>query len=327
MNDVRSSPKGRPSSFEDEYEDEITSVSNPPATEARLPTRGPRPRDRATLTLVTGPNAGSIFTLTDDENFIGRARECAIRIDDAGISRQHARIVRQAERTFWLEDMRSRNGTFVGGSKITRHRLSEGDRLGIGPAVELRFAFTDAAEEDMLRRLYESSVLDALTGAFNRKHFAERLAGELAYARRHEAQLSLLMFDLDHFKRINDTLGHLAGDHVLRSVAALVKRTLRTEDIFARYGGEEFAILARGIDLERAYSMGERVRTTVAGARIDFEGAHVPVTISLGAASLACCGPNAIGDALIGKADERLYAAKRGGRNRTVAHPVDPPTK
>jgi two-component system cell cycle response regulator len=320
MSDVRSPLKGgRPSSFEEEYEDEVTSVSAPPMTEARLPARGPKLRDRATLTLVTGPSAGSIFTLTSDENTIGRARECSIRIDDGGISRQHARIVRQAPGVFWLEDLEARNGTVVGGSKISKHRLSEGDRLGIGPSIELRFAFTDAVEEDMLRRLYESSVLDALTGAFNRKHFAERLAGELAYARRHDAELSLLMFDLDHFKRINDTRGHLAGDHVLRGVAALVKRTLRAEDIFARYGGEEFAILARGIDIERAYLLGERLRTTVASARIEFDGAHVPVTISVGAASLVCCGPGAAGDALIGKTDERMYAAKRGGRNRTVA--------
>jgi diguanylate cyclase (GGDEF)-like protein len=318
MNDVRPPLRlGRPSSFEEEYEDEITSVSAPPATENRLPARGPKLRDRATLTLVTGPSAGSIYTLTSEETHIGRARECAIRIDDAGISRLHARIV-QADGGFWLEDLDSRNGTFVAGSKVKRHRLAEGDRLGIGPAVELRFAFTDAVEEDMLRRLYESSVLDALTGAFNRKHFAERLAGELAYARRHDAQLTLLMFDLDHFKRINDTLGHLAGDHVLRSVSALVKRTLRTEDIFARYGGEEFAILARGIDIERAYLMGERIRTMVSGAKIYFDGKHVPVTISLGAASLACCGQAATGEALIGKADERMYAAKRAGRNRTV---------
>jgi diguanylate cyclase (GGDEF)-like protein len=318
MNDVRSSPRGgRPSSFEDEYEDEVTSVSAPPATEARLPVRGPRTRDRATLTLVTGPHAGSIYTLTADEITIGRARECTIRIDDGGISRQHAKIV-QSGGEYWLEDLRSRNGTFVAGSKITRHRLTEGDRLGIGPAVELRFAFTDAAEEDMLRRLYESSVLDALTGAFNRKHFADRLAGELAYAKRHATELSLLMFDLDHFKRVNDTFGHLAGDHVLRSVAALVKRTLRTEDIFARYGGEEFAILARGIDIERAYLMGERIRTTVAAAKVEFEGQTIPVTISLGTASLACCGPAATGEALIAKTDERMYAAKRAGRNRTV---------
>jgi two-component system cell cycle response regulator len=318
MNDVRSPPKGvRSSSFDDEFEDEITSVSNPPATEARLPARGPKPRDRATLTLVTGPNAGSIFTLTDEESVIGRARECAVRIDDAGISRQHARIVR-LDGGFWLEDLESRNGTFVAGAKIDRHRLAEGDRLGIGPAVELRFALTDAVEEDMLRRLYESSVLDALTGAFNRKHFSERLQGELAYARRHDAQLSLLMFDIDHFKRINDSHGHLAGDHVLRGVANMVKRTLRTEDIFARYGGEEFAILARGIDIERAFLLGERVRTTVANARFEFEGKHIPVTISLGTASLTCCGPAAGGDALIGKADERMYSAKRAGRNRTV---------
>ena len=160
-------------------------------------------------------------------------------------------------------------------------------------------------------------MLDALTGAYNRKHFAERLTSELAYAKRHKTPLSLLMFDLDHFKRINDTLGHLGGDHVLRSVAALVKKTLRAEDVFARYGGEEFAIIARGIDVEKAFLFGERVRAIIEMARLEFNKTPIPVTVSVGAASLVCCtDPSA--DGLVAKADERLYAAKRGGRNRTV---------
>jgi diguanylate cyclase (GGDEF)-like protein len=160
-------------------------------------------------------------------------------------------------------------------------------------------------------------VQDALTGAYNRKHFAERLASELAYAKRHKAPLSMLIFDLDHFKRVNDSLGHLGGDQVLRTVAALVKRTLRAEDVFARYGGEEFAIIARGTDVDQAFLFAERVRGMVEHARIDFNGNPIPVTVSIGVASLVCLAePTA--DGLIAKADERLYAAKRGGRNRSV---------
>src|SRR6185503_3769110 len=153
--------------------------------------------------------------------------------------------------------------------------------------------------------LYESSVLDALTGAYNRKHFEERLVSEVAYAKRHGTPLSLLMLDLDHFKRINDTYGHLGGDHVLRTVGGLVKKTLRVEDIFARYGGEEFAIIARGIDVDKAYLFAERVRITVETAKIEFNRLLVPVTISLGVASLMCCGEKATAESLIGKADER----------------------
>jgi two-component system, cell cycle response regulator len=127
------------------------------------------------------------------------------------------------------------------------------------------------------------------------------------------------MFDLDHFKKVNDTLGHLGGDHVLRTVGALVKRALRVEDIFARYGGEEFAIIARGIDVSHGYLLAERVRITVETARVDFGGVRVPITVSLGVASLACCAEGAASDTLIAKADERLYVAKGSGRNRTVS--------
>jgi diguanylate cyclase (GGDEF)-like protein len=290
----------------------------PPTLEARRIVQSSRMVARATLTLVSGPNAGAIYPLLLDENVIGRAKDVAIRIDDPGISRKHARIVRSGDQLYVLEDLESRNGTFVRGNKVAQHTLAEGDRLALGPSVEFRFGYTDEAEEGLLRRLYESSVLDPLTGAYNRKHFAERLASELAYAKRHKTPLSLLMFDIDHFKRVNDTLGHLAGDHVLRDVAGLVKKTLRAEDVFARYGGEEFAVIARGIDVERAFRFGERVRTIVEAARIEFNKTAIPVTVSVGVASIVCCGGDPTGDALIAKADERLYVAKRGGRNRTI---------
>jgi two-component system cell cycle response regulator len=288
----------------------------PPTLEARrlsIPARS----SRATLTLVSGPNAGAIYPLLLEESVIGRTKECAIRIEDPDISRRHARILRRGPESYVLEDLGSRNGTFVRGNRITSQPLGEGDRLAIGPGVEFRFGFTDEAEEGLLRRLYESSVLDALTGTYNRKHFAERLTSELAYAKRHSAPVSMLMLDLDNFKRVNDSFGHLGGDHVLRTVAALVKRTLRAEDVFARYGGEEFAIIARGIDVVQALLFAERVRGIIEAARIEFNQVRVPVTVSVGVASLVCCAdPSA--DGLIAKADERLYAAKRSGRNRSV---------
>ncbi len=308
---------GRPGFFDEEFQEEETSVSSLTVAGKRPP-KAPAPRDRATLTRMSGPTAGAIFSLVEDENVIGRARECSVRVDDSGISRKHAQILREQPRVFVLSDLGSRNGTFVNGVRIERHRLAESDRVAVGPNVEFRFAFTDAAEEDMLRRLYESSVQDALTGAFNRKHFSERLSGEIAYAKRHDTPLSLLIFDLDHFKAVNDSLGHLGGDHVLRSVAAAVHHTLRAEDVLARYGGEEFAIIARGIDVDKAYLFGERVRTTVEAAPIEWNLAPVRVTISVGVAALSCCGESGSADGLVAKADERLYRAKRNGRNRTV---------
>ena len=309
----------RPSGFSDaDFEEEVTSVSAPPTAAGQALPKANPVRDRATLTLLSGPSAGSIHSLLMDVVHIGRGKECAVKVDDPGISRTHARVVRAGPGSYTIEDLGSRNGTFVNGDRILKQALAEGDCISAGPSTEFRFGFTNEAEEGLLRRLYESSVLDALTGAFNRKHFTERLTGEIAYARRHKTPLSLIMFDLDHFKRVNDSLGHLGGDHVLRSVAGLVKRTLRAEDVFARYGGEEFAVIARGIDVERAYLFAERIRTTVAAARVEFNRTNVPITVSLGAASLDCCGDAQGNEALVAKADERLYAAKRAGRNRTI---------
>jgi diguanylate cyclase (GGDEF)-like protein len=312
-------PFARPSGFSDaDFDEEVTSVSAAPVLPGRSGTMVAPVRDRATLTLVSGPNAGALHSLLLEINVVGRGKECNVRVDDPGISRTHARIVRQSPGSYVVEDIDSRNGTFVNAERIARQVLAEGDRIGLGHAVELRFGFTDVDEEARLRQLYESSVLDGLTGAFNRKHFNERIHGEIAYARRHATPLSLILFDLDHFKRINDTLGHLGGDHVLRSIAGLVKRTLRAEDVFARYGGEEFAIIARGIDVQRAFMFAERIRTTVLAARIEFNRTNVPVTISLGVASLDCCADAEGDEALVAKADERLYAAKEAGRNRAV---------
>ena len=104
---------------------------------------------------------------------------------------------------------------------------------------------------------------DALTRAHNRRYLVERLGSEIAYARRHVTHLALIMFDLDHFKRVNDTHGHLAGDEVLREVAALVSRLIRAEDVFARFGGEEFVVLVRGIEHDNATRFAERMRSAV----------------------------------------------------------------
>jgi diguanylate cyclase (GGDEF)-like protein len=319
MSDVRKPPGGRPPSFDDDFEEEVTSVGKLPVLDGR--SKPPASlRDRATFTVVSGPSAGAIYSLLAEENVIGRGKECSIRVIDSGISRRHARVVRQGPGKYVVEDLGSSNGTFVNGLLIDGQQpVTEGDRVGVGPSIELRFGFTDEAEEGALRRLYESSVLDALTGAYNRKHFEERLASEVAYAKRHGTPLCLLMFDLDHFKRVNDTYGHLGGDHVLRTVGTLVKRTLRVEDIFARYGGEEFAIIARGIDVTKGYLFAERVRITMETSKIEFNGLLIPVTVSLGVASLACCAEGATADDLIGKTDERLYVAKGTGRNRTVS--------
>jgi diguanylate cyclase (GGDEF)-like protein len=187
----------------------------------------------------------------------------------------------------------------------------------VGPNVVLRFALVDSTEEGLARQLYEASTRDSLTRAFNRRHFGERLASEVAYAVRHESHVGVLLMDIDHFKRVNDTHGHLAGDFVLRVVAAQIARTIRLEDTFARYGGEEFVILCRGIDETRLGAFGERIRRAVEKIPLMWESQELRVTISIGVSTLdQLDGDRATGETMLALADERLYTAKRLGRNR-----------
>jgi diguanylate cyclase (GGDEF)-like protein len=273
--------------------------------------------DRHVLVRMDSANVGQVFSLGDDEWTIGRHMSSTVVLADDGVSRRHARIVPE-EGGYTLEDLGSANGTFVAGERIARHQLSDGDVFQLGPTVLFRYAHTDASQERMLLKLYEASVRDALTGAYNREHFEERLKVEVAYARRHETIVSMVMFDLDHFKKVNDTYGHPAGDAVLVAVAERVRKAMRTEDVFARYGGEEFAVILRGIDLAGAAHVGERLRQITAAQPVPVAAIAIPVTMSVGCATLSDC-PEPSTTALVAIADRRLYAAKRSGRNRCIA--------
>jgi two-component system cell cycle response regulator len=268
--------------------------------------------DRGTLTMVSGNEAGSVYRLTVS-TMVGRSPDCEIQIDHAGVSRRHARIVREAETEYVVQDLGSRNGVTVRGRPVTRCRLVDGDRIGFGPMF-FRFALADEREEQALRQRYEFSVVDGLTGALNRKHFDDRLVGELAYAKRHASELLLLILDVDHFKAVNDRLGHQAGDSVLRQLATGIKTILRAEDVFARYGGEEFATIARGIPGKEALGFADRIRHLVEKTRFVHENNSIAITVSIGVATLADCKEPSV-DQLIRAADAGLYAAKASGRN------------
>ncbi len=274
-------------------------------------------RDRATLLRMDGVHAGQIHLLGRDAFRIGRHPKNELRVEDTGISRCHA-CIEWEDGGHAIRDLDSRNGTFVGGAPVTRKKLVDGDRIQLGPRVGFRYSVTDSSHNELLQRLYESSTRDALTGAYNRKHFEERLATEVAYGLRHNAETSLVLFDIDHFKRINDSYGHQTGDAVLRHVAATAVRRLRTEDVLARFGGEEFAVILRGTSRLGAGLVAERLRTLIAALPAIVDNQPIPVTISAGCASLECCAERS-GHQLIAAADRRLYRAKNGGRNRVVA--------
>jgi diguanylate cyclase (GGDEF)-like protein len=270
-------------------------------------------RDKACLIVLRGANVGEMYKLSKHESIVGRGQNVDVEILDDGASRRHAQIKMTDEGPI-IEDLGSRNGTYVNGERISMPvTLHEGDKIQLSSQTILKFTYQDRLDESFQRRMYESALRDGLTKAFNRKYFLDRLEREFRFARRHHQPLTLVMLDLDHFKKVNDTRGHLCGDHVLGAVAQFIQHAIRSEDVFARYGGEEFAIICRAIEPEQAFTFAERLRAGVQAMEIRFENDIVPITISLGIAG----STEAMNDhmALLAAADEALYAAKRAGRN------------
>jgi two-component system cell cycle response regulator len=288
-----------------------------------LPPRPPTEKNRALLTLLTGPLQGTIIQLdARGELTLGRSKQASVLIPDPGLSRVHARVFRRESPTrtdFYSEDCGSTNGTFVASQRISAPTvLSDGDRIGLGRRTVLRFSLQDALEEEALLRVHESALRDRLTGAYNRGAFDDRLNNEFSTSQRRGTPLALVLFDIDHFKRLNDTYGHQAGDTVLHQVAQCVQSTLRPEDVLARYGGEEFAVILKSVSSRSAHVMAERVRVAVEDHETEWNGAPIRATVSVGVVH-APSAKSVEGPAqLIATADAALYEAKHQGRNRVV---------
>jgi two-component system, cell cycle response regulator len=270
----------------------------------------------AYLIVVAGrTSAGKMFKLDRPEMVIGRSADADIPLDDEGVSRRHAKIVARGDGTLQLVDLNSTNGTFSNGERVEAQALHDGDKIQIGSATILKFSYQDSFDEELQKNLYESATRDGLTRLYNKKFFVEALKKEFSYCLRHRVPLSLVMFDIDHFKRINDTYGHPAGDYVLARVAGRIEEAIRAEDIFARFGGEEFALLLREAAEDKAFILAERLRRVIEVAEFAYNGQPVRVTVSAGVATLAP-GEFADVDAFLAAADRHLYRAKQAGRNR-----------
>jgi diguanylate cyclase (GGDEF)-like protein len=269
-------------------------------------------RAKACLIVLTGDSIGRIYRLEKSSIVIGRAADCDIVLTDAGVSRKHARLIQSPSRRVVLEDLGSRNGSFVNGEPCSGHSLNDGDRIQIGSITILKFSYQDELEDKLSRQLYESAVRDALTDAYNKRFFIEELGRAVSYARRRNEPLSIIVLDVDHFKRLNDTHGHLAGDAVLKQLAARLMATLRHEEVMCRIGGEEFAVIARGTNEKSAAVLAERLRTIAEETTVPYQATEIRATISLGFDTL---GAHRTGEELVEAADRALYAAKRAGRN------------
>jgi len=295
-----------------EDEGESTRITNLSSLEQEL--RARRQQVHAYLVVLAGTNQGEMHRIEGPETVVGRAMSTQLRLNDDGISRRHCRVLSIAGRVI-IEDLGSANGTLVNGEMVQHHELKEGDKIRLGATTMLKFTYQDKLDETFQQQMYDAALRDGLTKLYNKKFFLDRLETEFAYAKRHKTMLSLVLFDVDHFKKVNDVHGHLAGDAVLVHLARITQAMIRTEDVAARYGGEEFAIICRGIPLLNAGIVGERLRTAVAQEAFDCQGKRLPVTISVGVAAL----PEAVvgtGAELVGQADVALYEAKNSGRNR-----------
>jgi diguanylate cyclase (GGDEF)-like protein len=269
------------------------------------------------MVCIHGLDAGKPTELVLTETIVGRAANAGLRLQASQISRHHAKLL-------WMggyhvvEDMNSANGTFVGGVRVTRQRLTPGDVVQFGASIAFRYCVMDTTQKDLMEQLYTSSVMDALTGAFNREYFNSAIVAEIQQAQNAGLSLSFLMVDIDHFKHINDTHGHQSGDAVLTELVNRIQHCLRPADVLCRYGGEEFALILRSTQMPQAIEFAERVRNVVGKTSFAIGEVRLSVTISVGCASMECCAePSA--EELIRIADRRLYAAKHAGRNRVVA--------
>ncbi|HVE85643.1 MAG TPA: GGDEF domain-containing protein [Myxococcales bacterium] len=270
---------------------------------------------RAYLIVVAGKSSvGKMFPITGDL-VIGRAGSADIVLDDDGVSRRHARVRLLPSGNVEMEDLNSTNGTYFQGERITSQVLKDGDKVQIGSTAVLKFSYQDQLEEALQKNLYESATRDGLTRLYNKKYFQEALEKEFAYADRHKAPLAVVMLDVDHFKKVNDTYGHPAGDYVLQKLAQVILDLVRAEDVVARYGGEEMALILRQSTEEAANRCAERIRSEVAKTDFNHQGTRMPVTVSVGVATTLDKAATSASD-LVSIADGYLYRAKRGGRNR-----------
>jgi two-component system cell cycle response regulator len=299
-------------------EDETIAVSASRKSQEIVP---PVLQQRTVIKVLTGNEAGRVHVVTVDELgelIVGRATTCDLRIDDTSLSRQHCRI-RKTNGAYFVEDLGSRNGTQVDGMRIKAPMLLEdGALIQLAAGTIIMFSHQEDLEVQAEQRLYASAVLDPLTGLHNRRHLDARLKSEFAFASRHQTPLSVLLIDIDHFKKINDTHGHAGGDAALKILAERLQRVVRTEDIVARYGGEEFAVVARGIEATGALLLAERIRETVMKIQLPHEGTLITFTISVGVTTMSRERVFDSVASVLKAADDGLYKAKDAGRNRSV---------
>lgn len=270
----------------------------------------------AFLVMVRGAEIGRRITLTDEAATIGRDPESTIALKHDSISRYHAKV-EVYEGGHRVVDNMSTNGTYRNQNQVQGSaQLTSGDYIQVGDTI-LKYLCGDNIEAAFHEEIYRLTIEDSLTQIANKRALNDFLDKEFARAKRYQRDLTVIMVDLDHFKRVNDSFGHLMGDFVLREMAKIIGTRIRKEEMFARYGGEEFCIVLPEMNSEKASTFAETLRTLIMAHSFEFEGNTLKMTASLGVAELTA----EMGrfEDLVGLADENLYRAKREGRNKVMS--------
>lgn len=281
-------------------------------------------RKNACLVQYSGAKLGKRYPLIDQANVVGRSPTVQIIINEASVSRQHARFLLMGEQVM-LEDMGSSNGTFVNDARVQNGvQLKDGDIIRLG-TVLLKFFAHDNVDSVMHDKIYRMATIDAGTQIFNKQYLLDALESEFKFSRTYGRDLSIIYYDLDHFKSVNDTFGHNAGDFILKESSNLVKATIRKEDILGRFGGEEFVIILPTTDARTASELAERIRFKHESHPFVFDyedktgrkSAKHRQTISMGVTQLS--NDLATPQDFLDSADKKLYKSKQTGRNRVTA--------
>ena len=300
------------SSIKDDYEDTTTVFTD--IKKALRASDGDAQEKNACLLAIGGELNGAVFDLPVGLISIGRNVENTYAMEFQGISRNHLRL-EVLENQVTLVDPGSRNGSYLNNKQVKKPVvLKKGDVIKIG-VIALKFIPRGDPERLTYDELNRTANTDGLTKCFNKSYFNQACDLAVKKSKITGTQLALIIFDIDHFKKLNDNYGHDAGDHVLREMTGLIRaQGAREDDIFARYGGEEFVILLPKTNLKQGYEIAERIRKLVEAHPFVYESQEIHMTVSVGVSDYRQ-GVDT-GTELFKRADKAVYQSKNNGRNQ-----------
>ena len=277
------------------------------------------------LVIFDGMNMGSYIPLEDTPLLLGRDETCDVVINDAGISRQHARLQLSPKGRVEVFDLRSTNGTYINGKRITHGTMKVGDKILFGQRTLAKFVMEDSLDRLYEQELWSSCTRDGLTGISNRSYFKKRLVGAQAFALRHNLPYSVFMFRVSNLKDINANYGMQAGDQALVQLVRTISDIVRQEDVFSRYDGNRLAILSMGMDHIGAEAISERIVFESSGRPIllpGIERTEIQVNITVGTVSVlppSSAEPKAV----LAAAEANLKSADFEGRRPVVSARIE----